>query len=219
LKAVRLYHVTIPLSILFAGAGFFLAYANRPSPPPGPTHPVNAEMRANSERMKLKSAPDFKLKNVDGKEFNLAKAMDGKPTLIVFVKDGCPCSIEAEPMLQQLAKHHGDSIRLVGIFDKGVKEAKEWIKNNTSQHLILLDESLKTMKDYDSPRSVYATLVAPDGKIEKQWPGWSKSMLEDANSRLAKLSNKPERVFDTGYAPLEDSSGCSFFGEDELTKK
>lgn len=173
-------------------------------------------MRKASERMKLKSAPDFNLKDANGKAFTLAQATGGKPALIVFVKDGCPCSIEAEPVLQALAKHHGEHIRMIGIFDKGAKEAKAWMANNETKHLFLIDPSLATMKAYHSPNSVYITLVAPDGKIEKQWPGWSKRILTEANSLLAKLSGQPERKFDTLYAPGEDSSGCSFYPE---TKK
>jgi peroxiredoxin len=97
------------------------------------------KMRADAERMKLKTAPDFRLKDPTGKTYTLKEASAGKPTLIVFIKDGCPCSIEAEPVLQALAKHHGDKIRLVGIIDKGPKEAKEWIKNHESRYLILCD--------------------------------------------------------------------------------
>lgn len=216
LRAVRLYHVTIPLSILFAGTGFYLAWANRPAPPPGPTHPVNAEMRTNSEKMARKKASDFKLKDLNGKFYNLAQATEGKPTLIVFIKEGCPCSIEAEPILQQLAKHHGDSVRLVGIINKGAEGAKKWIEDNSSTNLVLCDPDVATMKAYDSPRSVYTTLVRPDGTIEKQWPGWSKGILEEQNELLAKLSGKPFRKFDTSYAPLEDSSGCSFYENDDL---
>jgi hypothetical protein len=79
--------------------------------------------------------------------------------------------------------------------------------------VILCDPDKATAKAYDSPNSVYTTLVAPDGKIEKQWPGWSKRILEEENGLLAKLSGQPERKFDTLYAPLEDSSGCSFYEE------
>lgn len=215
---MRLYHITIPLSILLAGAGFFLALANRPAPPPGPVHPVTTEMRTNAERMKLKTAADFNLKDANGKSYTLAQATEGKPTLLVFIKYGCPCSIEAEPILQELAKHHGDKAKIVGIIDKGPKETKEWIKNNESKQLILCDPDLTTMKSYDSPNSVYSTLIAPDGKIEKQWPGWSKRILEEENTLLHKLSGQPLRKFDTSYAPVEDSSGCSFYETHSETK-
>ena len=82
---MRVYHVTIPLSILLAGSGFYLAWSNRPAPPPGPVHPVTEAMRANSERMKLKPAPDFKLKALNGMEVTLDQAVGGKPTLLFFI--------------------------------------------------------------------------------------------------------------------------------------
>lgn len=210
---MRVYHVTIPLSILLAGTGFYMAWSSRPAPPPGPVHPVTEAMRVNSERMKLKPAPDFKLKALNGMEVTLDQAVAGKPTLLFFIKDGCPCSTEAEPLFQSLKKHHGDKINLVGIIDVDIPKAREWAKTHEAEHLILVDPSKATMKAYDSPNSAYTTLIAPDKKIEKQWPGYSQKIMKEENAMLAKLTGEPERPFDTMYAPLEDSSGCSFFEE------
>lgn len=211
LRAVRIYHITIPLSVVLAGTGFYLAWSNRPAPPPGPVHPVTNDMLVKSERMKLKDAPDFKLKALNGMDVSLDQAMGGKPTLLFFIKDGCPCSTEAEPLFQALKKHHGEKISMVGIIDVAPEKAKEWAKTHEADHLILCDPSLATMKAYDSPNSAYTTLIATDKKIEKQWPGYSQSFLKEENALLAKLTGEKERPFDTLYAPVANSSGCSFF--------
>jgi peroxiredoxin len=210
---MRVYHVTIPLSILFAGAGFYLAAASRPAPPlppPNPVHPVTDPMRVAAERMKLKAAPEFNLVGLDGKKHSL-KEYEDKPTFLYFIKYGCPCSIEAEPVIQALGKFHGDKINFVGITEATPDKAKKWASDNQADHIILCDPTLATMKAYEAPNGVYTAIIAPDGRIEKQWPGWSQSILLEENAMLAKLTGQSERPFDTQYAPMKDTSGCPYF--------
>ncbi len=212
---MRVYHVTIPLTLVFLGASVYLASANRKSTPevanPYPRHPVTKAMEAGSKAMGRKSAPAFELTGVDGKKHTLAELATDKPVFLYFILKGCPCNIESEPIFQALQAHHEGRIYFVGVINAGDKDAKKYVTDNGATSLILSDTSVKTMKEYKSPQSVYSTLIATDGTIIKQWPGWSKNMLTEANQLMSEQTGQPVRPFDTQYAPIEPSSGCSFY--------
>jgi peroxiredoxin len=181
----------------------------------GPTHPVTDPMKKEAEKMALKPAPEFSLTSTTGSLINLEKAVDGKPTVFYFIKDGCPCSTDAEPMLQRLYQHLNRdekvSVNFVGVIDLDPKDALDkWVKGFNPPYTVLCSPDAKAMKAFNAPNSVYITLVTPDGKIQKQWPGWSKRVLAEINSLASKLAGIEEKEFDTAYAPVEDTSGCEF---------
>lgn len=211
---MRVYHVTIPLSIAFAAAGLFLAWSVKgdSAPAAGPVHPVTAQMAERANAKTAKKAADFRLPDAAGKSRLLSEFLV-KPTLVYFIKDGCPCSIEAEPVLQSLYSHLNGTANFVGIIGSKVATAKEWSDNHKSAYPVLADPTFATMKAYDSPNSVYLTLIGTDGAIVRQWAGWSERMLKEANLLIANETGQPERPFDAMYAPKKDSSGCSFLAK------
>lgn len=167
-------------------------------------------MREDAEAMARKPAPDFKLPDLEGKLWTRDEAQEGKPTLIYFILDGCPCSTDAEPLIQSLRKTHDGRINFVGIIDTPAEKSRKWVKDHSTKNLVLISDDATVMQAYEAPRSVYSTLVDAKGRIIKQWPGYSKRILTEMNAEMAKASGVPAPKFDTAYAPLEDSSGCSF---------
>ncbi|MEQ1822008.1 MAG: redoxin domain-containing protein [Fimbriimonadaceae bacterium] len=209
---MRIYHLTIPLSIAFAGLGVYMAWSVKPAAPPAnvPVHPVSPQMAARASEKSARVAPEFRLPDGTGAKHSLNEFLD-KPTLVYFIKQGCPCSIEAEPVIQELYKHLNKMANFVGIIGSPVDIAAAWTKDHQPPYPVLSDPSFATMKAYDAPNSVYSTLIGKDGKIIKQWAGWSERMLLEANSLIAQAAEKPEEPFDAQYAPKQDSSGCSFY--------
>ncbi len=216
---MKLFWITIPASLALAGGGMLLimrsrmAFSNAPAAPnvdAAPRHPVTADMIAKSEALSRKPAPEFTLKDLYGKEWTRTEAQRAKPTLIYFIMDGCPCSTDAEPMFQALWKHHAGDITFVGVINKAGADAKKWHDNHDMPYLMLLSPDHKAMDAFGARESTYSTLVDPDGRIIKQWPGWSKRILTEMNAEMAKATGKSVRPFDTAYAPVADSSGCVF---------
>lgn len=213
---MRLALILVPAALAFAGAGTLLILRSQQSfgiqpPTEGvPRHPVTNPMRDDAEAMARKPAPDFKLPDLGGKLWTRDEAQGGKPTLIYFILDGCPCSTDVEPLFQSLRKVHGERINFVGVIDTPAEQAKKWVEGHSTKNLVLISDDCAVMKAYGAPRSAYSTLVDAKGRIIKQWPGYSKKILEDINAEMAKAGGVPTPNFDTAYAPLEDSSGCSF---------
>lgn len=204
------------LILAIAGLGFSMMALNRNimNFNPQPIHPVTEPMRTSARKMSAKAAPDFKLATPEGKVMDLASVVDGRPTFIYFIKSGCPCSIDAEPMFQRLYKFLNEGgeqkVNFVAVTSGDAKAGAKWVKDMSVPYSVLCDTSRKIMKDYKAENSTYSVLLKPDGEIAKQWPGWSKRILQEINAEASALSNQPVREFDTAYAPKEDSSGCSF---------
>jgi len=171
---------------------------------------VTESMLERAEREARKPAPDFSLPDLHGKTWNLREAQNGLPTFLYFVQNGCPCSVDAEPLFHKLAKHHEGRINFVAVIDSEPNMAKTWAEQNSTPYLMICDPTARTMKAYSSPSSVYSVLIDRDGKIVKQWPGYSQGILKNMNAVMAKTSMDPERPFDAAYAPKQDSSGCAF---------
>jgi peroxiredoxin len=185
-----------------------------PVPPPSPKHPVTAEMRQKSEALVNSQPEKVYLKSAIGGEVSLAQLQEGRPMLVYFIKDGCPCSIESEPMFQELYQHLNDNEKInvpfVGIIGSDLKIAQKWVDKFQPPYEVLSAPTQKIMAAYKAPRSVYSILLSKEGKVIKQWPGWSKRILTEINAESAKAANLAVKPFDPKYAPTEDSAGCSF---------
>lgn len=212
---MRLTYVSLPLSLLLVAGGIYLA--TRPAPviegdlkDLEPRHPVTQIMLEESERMKLKLAPDFSGRDTDGKTWTRDELSDGKPTVFLFIKYGCPCSIDAQPIFNKLSEKFKGKANFVGVIDVEGAKASQWVTENRPSFRVLTDPELKIVRAYEAKNSVYTFLVGQDHRIEKLWPGYWVDMLKELNSLLSKDVQEKQVAFDTLYAPKAPSSGCTF---------
>lgn len=213
---MRIYFITIPLSLALAGGGalFYLrskmAFGDQPIVGNLPKHPVSEAMRAKAQSESKKVAPEFLLTDLTGKKHTRRDAQAGKPTLFYFVQNGCPCSIDVEPLFHSLWKHQEGRVNFVAIIDSEPSKAKVWAEQNATPYLMLCSPDCAAMRAYHAPQSVYSTLVDADGTVIAQYPGYSQRILDEMNAAMAKVSGTAPKPFDTAYAPKADSSGCAF---------
>jgi len=209
-------YVVVPMAIVLAGGGVALMtyVSNSAKVVPGysfgqPRHPVTEAMLEEAKRESKKIAPFFKLPDTDGKQVVIGGKGE-KPLFVYFVKEGCPCSFDAEPMFQRLFKHHEGRIEFISVTDAKGKAAEKWDFDLLVPYPLVSNPTFELMKAYSAPASVYCTLIGKDGTIVKQWPGYSRSMMKEMNALMAKAAGAEEKPFDTAYAPEAKTSGCSF---------
>lgn len=207
--------VTVPLGILLAAGGGMMLFLARPSsaeaPPIGPTrHLVTEAMEVNAASLSSSVSPLNEAKAQDGKEVDLVGALKKGPVLVYFIQDGCPCSVDAEPLFQRIYKKWKDKVTFVGVIDKGTDRAQDWVRVFKSPYAIVPDEKKTIIHSFKALNSAFSVLVNQQGKIEKAWPGYSKGYLLDINANIAKLTHEPVGQLDTAYAPLEKTTGCAF---------
>jgi len=115
-------------------------------------------LMASEETLQLgDKAPDFKLKGIDGKTYNLGSFMDAKALLVIFMCNHCPyLTFKIEEIKRLQAKYKSKGLVIVGInsndsvnypddsFENMVKTAKEKSFNFYYLH----DESQQIAKAY-----------------------------------------------------------------------
>jgi peroxiredoxin len=174
-------------------------------------HVVTPEMLAHTEKAANTAAPTFQAEATDGKTYDLAALTREGPIALVFIKEGCPCSIDSQPYFNRLFAAYGARVPFFGVIDGPVNRAGKWARVNHADFPILSDEDLTIVHDYKAESSAYMALVAKGGTIEKLWPGYSVEMLEDASARLAKLAGLDVQPIDTTAAPTDEMlTGCPF---------
>lgn len=177
-------------------------------------HPVTTQMWQTAKTLESVAAPAFRLKDASGKEYDFASLSKGRPVVLYFIKDGCPCSIDVEPLLQKMAKSYGDAVQFVGVLNGGPEVAAKWQTVARTPYPVLLDPEVKTMRAFKAERSTYTALIKPDGTIVRLWPGYSADMLKELNAAVAKQANVDAKPYDPAYAPQRITSGCSFYTPD-----
>lgn len=172
-------------------------------------HPVTPKMWEKAQELSDVEAPDFVANDLLGRTVSLKSLAGGKPLVLYFIRQGCPCSADAEPLIQKLEKRFMGLATFAGIVGGDRKAGLDWRRKYGTPYPLVLDPNFAISRAFKAPRSVYVALVRADGTIERLWPGYGAAMLADLNERLARGTNTPVKPFDTEYAPKERlAAGC-----------
>ena len=114
------------------------------------------------------TAPDFKLKNIDGKELSLADMSDNKGFIVVFTCNTCPVSIMYEDRIIELNKKYAPmGYPVVAINPNDAKrrpgdsfnEMKTRAKQKGFDFPYLYDETQEVAKSYGATRTPHVYLL------------------------------------------------------------
>jgi peroxiredoxin len=199
--------------IVSGGALIYLATTRGKSVPgvdmAQPRHPVTADMEAKVTNLNQRIAPFFKLPDTDGKPTIIGGA-GPRPQFLYFVKKGCPCSFDAEPLFQSLYKKFNGKIDFIAVTDAEAKDAHKWDLDLKVPYSVVSNPTVDIMNAYQAPSSVYNSLISKEGVIVNRWAGYSKAYLTEMNEAISKLLAVPLTPFDVQYAPIAGTTGCSF---------
>ncbi|CAN5358141.1 hypothetical protein BH11ARM2_BH11ARM2_13000 [soil metagenome] len=209
--------VVLAAGLAFASAGALLMWQSAkpiimeaPIVSNQPRHPVTPAMALDAERRARKDAPDFSKKDFEGKAVEIGRPHPGKLQFLYFVMDGCPCSVEAEPLFHDLWKLHRGKVDFVAVIDKGDQVARQWSVDMLTPYPVVADPKGEVITAYDAPNSAYSALVDEKGKLVKVWPGYSVSILKEMNRIMSEeFGEKPQKL-DPKWAPEKAASGCAF---------
>jgi peroxiredoxin len=214
---VKLSYLAIPLGLALACAGgLMMVLANQPHVIEAPIisseprHLVTAKMMEVASGWLNKEAPDFAVKDYEGNPVALGGESRARPQFLYFIKDGCPCSIDVEPLFHDLHKRFGKKIDFVGVIDKGDKSARQWSTDMKTNYPIVPDEAKAVIHAYGATNSAFSLLIGKEGKILKMWPGYSVDLLQDMNQNMAVSIGEEPKPFDTRWAPKIKAAGCAF---------
>jgi len=173
-------------------------------------HPITAQLTQAAERTHGQPAPEFTAADLNGNALSLKSLTGTRPLILFFIELNCPCSRDAAPLLDRLAAQYGDAVHVVGVINAKPEEARAWAKTVGCRFPLLADPALKIIGDYGAERSVYTTLIAPDGHITKTYPGYNREMLQEISTQIATWNRLFVPNLDFTNAPDKLVSGCPF---------
>lgn len=175
-------------------------------------HLVTPVMLAKTDAMARRSASAFQARATDGAAYSLADLTKDEPLVLVFIKDGCPCSADAQRFFNRLHEAYGGQARFLGVIDSEQDRARAWAQAHRTTFPLLIDPDLAIARAYGAESSAYMAVVAKGGVIDQLYPGYSAAMLAEAGERIARLSGVAVRPIDAAGAPVELSTGCPLAG-------
>jgi peroxiredoxin len=176
----------------------------------GEKHFVTPRQLADSNAMVSRVVDGLEATGHDGRRRRWADLSSGQPVVVVFIKDGCPCSVEFEPFFQRVAALYGGQVRFVGVIDASLQAARQCAADQHVPYPILADPDRRIIRRLDARHGGYVALLTAEGVIDGFWPGCSVATMTELGRGIARLAGVPERPLDVTGMPGPLTTGCPF---------
>lgn len=134
----------------------------------------------------------------------------GRPLVLVFTKDGCPCSVEFEPFFHRVEQLYREVARFAGVIDASAEAARRYAVSQKVPYPVLPDPGRRIIRRFRAENGGYVVLLTPGGVIDGFWPGCSADTMRDLGRRIARLGGVEERALDVTGMPGPLTTGCPF---------
>jgi peroxiredoxin len=175
-----------------------------------PKYPVSQETLQETSKSEKAAVRDTKLIFADSQTLQLSQLAKKGPIVCISIKEGCPCSMRAQPLFNNLHEIHNGKASFIGLIDSNANTTMEYIQDTKANFPIVTDPKKELINQLAFKRATYIVLINQKMQIEKAWPGYSQSVLKELNAELCRLTHQKPKSFDTQYAPKRLVSGCSF---------
>jgi hypothetical protein len=189
--------------------------ANAPTMDPGPNHErekhyVNARQLADANEMVQRAGGGFTATAQNGRRITWGELSSGRPVVLIFIKEDCPCNGEIEPFFQRVETLYTHEARFAGVIDADAMGAAQYATQHNVRHPILADPEKMVIRQFSVKNGCYVVLLTPGGVIDGCWPGCSADTMRQLGRRIADLAGVVERPLDVSGMPASLTTGCPF---------
>lgn len=164
----------------------------------------------NQESSGSKPLPKFSAKASDGKNYSSTELVK-KPTVVFFLKAGCPHNPKSTPLLNKLKAALGPKVNFVAVTNLSQSETSKYAKELGATFPLLADADKKIVNAFGASNSLDFALLSPeDKKIAKSWHGYNRKIMGEFLAELAKHNGPKKVAFDLNSVPKGLQSGCGF---------
>lgn len=121
------------------------------------------------------NVPAFSATATDGKTYT-AQTFTQRPTIIVFLMEGCPSNKTGAPLINDLAAQLKGKVEVVGIMNADLAKVKAEVKEHAMQFPVIADPQKTIIKGFGAKRSFDLTGVGSPRQavFTKIWEGTSR---------------------------------------------
>jgi hypothetical protein len=181
-----------------------------PAKPAVEKHFVTPEQLVECGALAERRIEPFSAVAHDGARFAWPAAGRARPLVLVFVKRGCPCSVEFEPFFHRLEQQYRDIAEFVGVIDADADSARAYAVANKVPCRVLADPDRAIIERFEAKHGGYVALLSVNGQLDTLWPGYSAEMMRALGRRIAGLRAVAERPLDVSDMPKVLTTGCPF---------
>jgi peroxiredoxin len=173
-------------------------------------HYVTPAQLQASNALVRRTIDDVVATTADGHPMSWSALSDGHPALLVFIKNGCPCSVELEPYFHRLYEAYRGAVRFFGVIDGDAATARRYATTNSVPYPVMADPDERVIDRFGAKNGGYAALLDSEGVIAGFWPGFSEEAMSELGRRMSRLVGVGERPIETAGLPKNLTSGCPF---------
>jgi hypothetical protein len=178
--------------------------------PSAEKHYVTPSQLAASGAWQDRPVAPFSAWGHDGKEYDGQSLVGTSPTVLVFIKKGCPCSVEFEPSFHRLESSYKGRVRFFGVIDGSAADARRYAEANRVPYPVLADADRTIITRFKAENGGYVALLKSGGVVDTLWPGCSAEMMKELGRKISTLAGVEERPVDVSDMPGVLTTGCPF---------
>ena len=155
-----------------------------------------------------KPVPSFSIKGTDGKTYS-PQSFLAKPTLILFLSNGCPHNPHSIPVFNRLKKELAGKMQIVAFVNSSPAEAKTYAKTLKATFPFLADPKAKTMLAFGAAHSLDLAYVTDAKKpiFSGVTDGFDRPTLTSILQAM-RSSGRAIPQINLSFVPTENQSGC-----------
>jgi peroxiredoxin len=177
---------------------------------PAPSHYVTPTQLRASNAIVRRTIDDIVATTADGRRMDWSTLSGGYPVLLVFIKSGCPCSVEFERYFHRLYEAYRGAARFAGVIDGDQSAAARYATANAVPYPVIADPEEKLIDRFEAKNGGYAALLDSQGSVAGFWPGFSDDAMSDLGRRISRLAGIAELPIETAGLPKKLTTGCHF---------
>jgi len=146
---------------------------------------------AQEDEGKLTKAPDFVLKDLEGKNYRLSENIGEAPIVISFWATWCvPCIEELKQMKRIYKKYSDMGVQFLAISiddPKTVGRVNSFVKSHKYPYIVLLDTNNEIISLYQSKVPPYTVIIDKEGNVVYTHVGYRMGDEKKVDQELEKL--------------------------------
>jgi hypothetical protein len=133
------------------------------------------------------------------------------PAFIYFIRHGDSVNDQFARQLHKIQAAYGPGkTKWYGIVNADRSRTDSWIAEFDPHYEVLMDPELSLVQLYGIESSPAVVLIGTDGKIIKQWMGYSGYWLKDLNKSIAQQENVKMANIDFNRTPSSTRYGARY---------